>query len=131
MDNMGIRAAKKKNPAAVTLGRQGGENGGPARAAKLTPEQRSENTRKAVQARWAKAKEGSDYMVVKRAKMKKFSESRRQINEAAATAAVTNTSDHAVLTLLKRLKATSDPTEVRQLSDQLERVIFHKQFKSA
>jgi hypothetical protein len=40
----------------VTMGKRGGKLGGPARAAKLTPEQRSENARKAVMARWAKAK---------------------------------------------------------------------------
>ena len=45
---------KKKDPAAVALGRKGGKKGGPARAAKLTPEQRSDSARKAVQARWSK-----------------------------------------------------------------------------
>ena len=34
-------------------GRVGGLKGGPARAAKLSPEQRSEIARKAAQARWA------------------------------------------------------------------------------
>jgi hypothetical protein len=43
-----------KNPHAVALGRLGGKKGGKARAEKLTPEQRSEIARKAVQARWAK-----------------------------------------------------------------------------
>jgi hypothetical protein len=43
-----------KNPHAVALGRLGAQKGGIARAAKLTPEQRSEIARKAVQARWAK-----------------------------------------------------------------------------
>ena len=38
------------------LGRLGGLKGGHARAAKMTPEQRSESARKAVQARWEKAK---------------------------------------------------------------------------
>lgn len=47
---------KKKNPAAVALGRKGGLKGGPARAANMTPEERSESARKAVQARWDKAK---------------------------------------------------------------------------
>ena len=36
------------------FGRRGGLKGGPARAAKMTPEERSESARKAVQARWAK-----------------------------------------------------------------------------
>jgi hypothetical protein len=44
----------KKNPAAVALGRLGGLKGGKARAAKLSPEQRSEIARRAVLARWAK-----------------------------------------------------------------------------
>jgi hypothetical protein len=39
-----------KNPAAVSLGRKGGQ----ARAKNLSPEQRSEAARKAVEARWAK-----------------------------------------------------------------------------
>ena len=41
-----------KDPAAVALGRKGGLKGGKARAAKMTPEQRSEAARKAAQARW-------------------------------------------------------------------------------
>jgi len=43
-----------KNAAAVALGRLGGKKGGPARAAKLTKEQRSESARKAAKARWKK-----------------------------------------------------------------------------
>ena len=43
---------RKKNPAAVALGRLGGLKGGPARAEKLTAEQRSESARKAAKARW-------------------------------------------------------------------------------
>lgn len=46
----------KKNPAAVMLGRLGGLKGGPARAAKMTADERSESARKAVQARWEKAR---------------------------------------------------------------------------
>jgi len=41
-----------KDPAAVSLGRRGGLKGGKARAAKLTPEQRSEIARRAAVARW-------------------------------------------------------------------------------
>jgi len=48
---------KKKNPHAVALGRLGGLKGGKARTAKLTPEERRELARKAVLARWAKARE--------------------------------------------------------------------------
>ncbi|WP_270886542.1 hypothetical protein [Pedococcus sp. 5OH_020] len=41
-----------KDPAAVALGRKGGLKGGKARAAKLTPEQRSQIAKKAAAARW-------------------------------------------------------------------------------
>lgn len=43
---------KKKNPAAVSLGRLGGLKGGKARAKKLTPAKRREIAKKAAQARW-------------------------------------------------------------------------------
>jgi hypothetical protein len=118
MAGMGVRGAKKKNAAAVALGRKGGIAGGPARAAKLTAKQRSESARKAVQARWAKAKEGKDHVVVKSSRMK----------ATPGTTSTMDTSDNAVMALLKRIKATSDQNEIRQLSDQLERVIFHKQY---
>jgi len=49
-------AKKRKNPYAVALGRRGGKKGGPARAAAMTPQERSENARKAVLARWARVK---------------------------------------------------------------------------
>ncbi len=45
---------RAKNPAAVALGRKGGLKGGPARAANMTEEERSESARNAVLARWAK-----------------------------------------------------------------------------
>lgn len=41
-----------KNPAAVALGRLGGQKGGPARAAKLSPKNRSAIAKKAAEARW-------------------------------------------------------------------------------
>ena len=65
---------KRKNAAAVALSRLGAKKGGDARAAKLTPTQRSESARRAVQARWAKAKEGSDYIVVRKMNTKKFTQ---------------------------------------------------------
>jgi hypothetical protein len=49
--------AKKKNPNAVALGKLGGSKGGKIRAANLTAEERSEIARKAVLARWSKARE--------------------------------------------------------------------------
>ncbi len=44
-----------KDPAAVALGRKGGLKGGKARAAKMTPEERSESAKKAARARWSRS----------------------------------------------------------------------------
>jgi hypothetical protein len=46
---------KEKDPLAVELGRRGGKKGGAARAAKLTPQQRSEIARAAAAARWKRS----------------------------------------------------------------------------
>jgi len=46
---------RQKNAAAVELGRAGGRKGGKARAAKLTPAERSEAARKAAKARWSRS----------------------------------------------------------------------------
>jgi|SRR5450759_1072796 len=101
---------KKKNPAAVALGRKGGKKGGPARAAKLTPEQRSESARKAVQARWAKAQKGS---------------------EAAPAIPVIDTSKKALHLCLKRIKDAKNETELRRLTEELQRIVFHRQYQNA
>jgi hypothetical protein len=45
---------RKKNPAAVALGRLGGLKGGKARAAKLSVSERKEIAKKAARIRWAK-----------------------------------------------------------------------------
>lgn len=42
-----------KNPAAVALGRLGGLKGGKARAAKLSPNKRSQIAQKAARSRWS------------------------------------------------------------------------------
>jgi hypothetical protein len=42
-----------KNPAAVALGRLGGQKGGPARAASMTAAKRSASAKKAAKARWS------------------------------------------------------------------------------
>ena len=42
----------KKNPAAVALGKLGGKKGGPARAKKLSREQRKAIAEEAARARW-------------------------------------------------------------------------------
>ena len=109
-----IMATRKKNPAAVALGRRGGKKGGPARAAKLTPEQRSESARKAVRARWAKVKKAAGHKLV------------RQSAAGASNASDRSASDDAVRDLLRRIKAANNPIDIRRMSGQLERLIFHK-----
>lgn len=42
-----------------------------------------------------------------------------------------DTSDEALAALLNQLKAAVDPDEIRQLSERIERVVFHKQFTDA
>ena len=44
---------KRKNPAAVALGKLGGSKGGKARAANLSAEQRKEIAKLAARARWS------------------------------------------------------------------------------
>jgi hypothetical protein len=46
--------ALNKNPHAAALGRLGGQRGGPARAAALSPKRRRQIARKAALARWKK-----------------------------------------------------------------------------
>ena len=46
--------AEEMRELARKLGRRGGLKGGKARAAKMTPEERSEQARKAAKARWDK-----------------------------------------------------------------------------
>ncbi len=125
---------RKKDPAAVALGRKGGKKGGLARAAKLTPAQRSESARKAVKARWAKlkAKTSADNIVNKGETTADTKTSNEfQIGEATSSAAVrSDTSDHAFMSLLKRYKAINNPTEMEALSEQIERMIFHKQYEN-
>jgi hypothetical protein len=56
----GVRAqstkTRKKNAAAVALGRKGGLKGGVARANRLSAEQRREIAKKAAMTRWNKTK---------------------------------------------------------------------------
>jgi hypothetical protein len=103
---------RKKNPAAVALGRKGGKKSGPARAAKLTPEQRSESARKAVQARWGNALGN-------------------QVNKAKPTGAAVNTSRKALHLRLKRIKEADNESELRRLTQELQSIVFHRQYRNA
>lgn len=49
-------AKKRKDPAAVALGRKGGKKGGKARWEGISPEKRAEILRRASLARWSRAK---------------------------------------------------------------------------
>ena len=110
-----------KNPAAVVLGRQGGKKGGPARAAALTPEERSQIARRAVQARWAKSKGSLPEPAAGTAIKQAAPKGRGKTKPSSA-------SDQALLALLHRLKTATAQSEVLDLSTQIERLIFHKQF---
>lgn len=121
-----MKARAKKDPAAVALGRKGGKKGGPARAAKLTPEERSKIARKAVRARWDKVNAERERLMLK-TEMRKQHRPVKAVNASARL----DTSDDAVLVLLQRIKATENVAEIRKLSDELERVIFHKQYRTA
>jgi len=106
----------RKDPAAVALGRKGGLKGGVARAARLTPEQRSASAKKAVRARWARAG--------------KLKAGKPEVAEDLRPNRVSGTSDHALSALLTRLRVATDLAEIRLLSERIERVIFHKQFEN-
>jgi hypothetical protein len=93
---------KKKDPSAVALGRKGGKKGGPARAANMTPEQRSESARKAVQVRWSKT-----------------------------VTPVLDTSKKALHLCLKRIKEAKTETELRRLTQELQRIVFRRQYRNA
>lgn len=59
---MAKHTSKAASEAARALGRRGGLKGGAARAAKLSPERRSEIARNAVKARWDRVREAqADY----------------------------------------------------------------------
>jgi hypothetical protein len=126
--------AHKKDPAAVALGRKGGMKGGPARAATLSAEQRSESARKAVQARWAKAKEGGNGTILNRKDIGVKSPRQlrqEEMSEAAPTAPVLDTSKKALHLCLKRIKDAKDENELRRLTEELQQIVFHKQYQNA
>jgi hypothetical protein len=106
--------ARRKNPAAVALSRLGAKKGGVARAAALTPAERSESARKAVQARWAKSKNG-----------------REEMSQTAPATPLIDTSKRALHLCLKRIKNAKNDDELRRLTQELQRIVFHRQYKNA
>jgi len=100
----------------------------------MTPEQRSESARKAVRARWIKAKKGSDHKIVKRkdTSIKTFNRFRqKEISETASPSPVLDTSKKALHLCLKRLKIAKDQTEIEHLTEELQRIVFRKQYQNA
>jgi hypothetical protein len=79
----------------------------------MTPAQRSASASKAVRARWAKAS-GKAAPV-----------------SSETTVSVPETSDAALIGLLKRLRVTNDLAEIRTLPEKIEQVVFHKQLRNA
>jgi hypothetical protein len=131
---MRLEERTTKDPAAVALGRKGGKKGGPARAAKLTAQERSDSARNAVQARWSNKRADSDKPNTTSKKMstpatfKKLPTAVEFKKKIAKGGSVSMTvSDFAVLDLLGRIKSTQNLTEVKSLSAQLEELIFSKQ----
>lgn len=57
LGDSGVPKKKRKNPAAVALGKRGGKKGGPARAAALSSNRRSEIARLAAVSRWKRIAE--------------------------------------------------------------------------
>jgi hypothetical protein len=109
-----MAATKKTNPTAA-VGRMGAKKGGFARTAKLTPAQRSESARKAVEKTGMK-KKSNEF----------------QVKEAAPAHPTTaDTSDQAFLALLKRYKATNDPTEMDKLSEQIDKLYHDGRIQSS
>jgi hypothetical protein len=56
---------------------------------------------------------------------------RKKSDRARSAKSGLDNSDQALATLLSCLRASVDPAEIRQLSDQIERVIFHRQMANA
>jgi hypothetical protein len=54
----------------------------------------------------------------------------KPIEKKVVAANYSNTSDGALVVLLDRLKVAVDRAEIRKLSGQIERVVFHKQIRN-
>lgn len=83
------------------------------------PRHNEAKARKAVQARWAKTKtkRSAGYIV-----------NEFQIDEAAPAI---DTSKKALSACLKRIKETNDEKELLRLSEQLQRIVFRRQYRNA
>jgi hypothetical protein len=95
---------------------KGGLKGGLARAARLTPAERSASAAKAVRVRWAKSGKGA-------ASSDQTSEKPRA---TLVSPLPVNNSDRTLALPLKRLRTATDLAEIRELSEKIERIVFHK-----
>ena len=102
-----------ENPASIALGRKRGRKDARAGDVSFTPEQRSEIARSAVQARWAKTKPVAPLTV------------------APSKTRTSVTSKKSLHLCLKRIKAANDETELRRLTEELQRILFHRQYQNA
>jgi hypothetical protein len=79
----------------------------------MTAEQRSASARKAVQARWAKLKPGA------------------AVSRPVSAVPAAGTSRAALHGRLDRLKAAKDDSEIRRLTEELQRIVFQTQYRNA
>ena len=62
---------------------------------------------------------------------KTFGQLRKEINEAAPATTVVDTSKKALHLCLKRIKDAKDENEIRRLTEELQRIVFHRQYRNA
>jgi hypothetical protein len=110
----GRMAVKQRNPGRIGPADKGGKKGVSARAARLTPEPRSENTRKAVPSRPPKGENSG------------FGDGRESTSAHSLSA-----SKQALHICLKRLKDAKNESEISHLTDELQMIVFHKQYRNA
>ena len=81
---------------------------------------------------WAKAKDGSAYILKSNDTADKtFAQLRKQINETVPATTVVDTSKKALHLCLKRIKDAKDEKEIRRLTEELQRIVFHRQYQNA
>ena len=54
-----------------------------------------------------------------------------RVNEAKLVTAAANTSKKALHLCLKRIKEAKNENELRRLTEELQRIVFHKQYENA
>jgi len=65
-------------------------------------------------------------------RVKKFSEFRKQgTRESTPAVPVLDISKKALHLCLKRLKTAEDQSEIKRLTEELQRLVFHKQYQNA